>query len=298
MGPGLQFHRFCEGAVTGDLAVMGVVRADDLGEQDRPVRAPGGTCLRTTEWQDLCVSGRFMTMFLLHLYFELLCLQYLHRHTETGTAMTTRTTIIGGLAAATLIGGLATAATATVRQTEHGYGPTVAAARLGELNNSNATGAARVTVEKNKVTVVVKVKGLLAKAPHAMHIHAGGMGKCPTMAANTNGDRILSTTEGHHAYGSIVTSLTTRGDTSPASGLAIDRFPATSTFTYKRTITVSASVAKQIHHNNAVIVVHGIDRNRNGVYDFKLGKSDLDPKLPLEATSPALCGALRVQTGR
>ena len=212
--------------------------------------------------------------------------------------MTTRTTIIGGLAAAALVAGLGTAATAAVRQAEHGYGPTIATTRLGELNNSNATGTAHVKVAGNKVTVTVKAKGLLAKAPHAMHIHAGAKGKCPTMSANTNGDRILSTTEGHPAYGHIVTSLTLRGDTSPASGLAIDRFPATSTITYQRTITVTAAVARQIHDNNAVIVVHGIDRNRNGVYDFKLGKSDLDPKLPLEATSPALCGALRARTGR
>lgn len=212
--------------------------------------------------------------------------------------MTTRTTIVGGVAAAALVAGLGTAALATDRQAEHGYGPTIATARLGELNHSNATGTARVKVNGNKVTVTVRAKGLLAKAPHAMHIHAGAKGKCPTMAANTNGDRILSTTEGHSAYGHIVTSLTTSGDTSPGSGLAIDRYPATSSFTYQRTITVSAGVAQQIHDNNAVIVVHGIDRNRNGVYDFKLGKSDLDPKLPLEATSPALCGALRVQHGR
>ncbi len=66
-----------------------------------------------------------------------------------------------------------------------------------------------------------------------------------------------------------MTSLTTRADTSAASGLAIDRFPATSSLTYQRTITVNANVAHQIRHNNAVIVVHGIDRNHNGVYDFK-----------------------------
>jgi hypothetical protein len=38
LGTGQQFHRFCEGAVAGDLAVMGVVQADDLGEH---VGVPG-----------------------------------------------------------------------------------------------------------------------------------------------------------------------------------------------------------------------------------------------------------------
>jgi Cu/Zn superoxide dismutase len=211
--------------------------------------------------------------------------------------MTTRTTIVGGLAAAALVTGLATAAAATAGHND-GYGTTNAVTRLGELNKSDAKGTARVKLHGDKATVTVYAKGLLAKAPHAMHIHAGAKGTCPTMAADTNGDRIVSTTEGHHAYGHIVVSLTTRGDTSPASGLAVDRFPATSTVKYERTVTVSAGVAQQIRKNNAVIVVHGIDRNRNGAYDFSVGKSDLDPKLPLEATSPALCGALKVQNGR
>lgn len=214
--------------------------------------------------------------------------------------MTTRTTIIGGLAAATLVTGLATAAAATTQHDNHddGYGVTNAVGRLGELNDSDAKGTARVKLHGDKATVTVYAKGLLAKAPHAMHIHAGAKGTCPTKAADTNGDRIVSTTEGHSAYGHIVVSLTTRGDITPASGLAIDRYPATATLKYERTVTVSAAVAQQIRKNNAVVVVHGIDRNRNGIYDFTAGKSDLDPKLPLEATSPALCGALKVQSGR
>jgi hypothetical protein len=41
-----------------------------------------------------------------------------------------------------------------------------------------------------------------------------------------------------------------------------------------------------------VVVVHGIDYNGNGKYDAVLGQSELDPKLPQEATAPALCGPL------
>ncbi len=39
------------------------------------------------------------------------------------------------------------------------------------------------------------------------------------------------------------------------------------------------------------MVVHGVDYNKNGKYDGST-KSDLDPKLPTEATDPALCGVL------
>ena len=80
--------------------------------------------------------------------------------------------------------------------------------------------------------------------------------------------------------------------TSPASALAVDRFPSTGTFLYNRTFTVSQEVATAIRQDNAVIVVHGIDYNGNGTYDGYLGASELDPSLPQEATAPAICGAL------
>ena len=59
-------------------------------------------------------------------------------------------------------------------------------------------------------------------------------------------------------------------------------------------VTDSAAVARAIRHGKGVIVIHGVDYNGNGKYDFaSAGKSDLDPSLPAEATDPALCGVLR-----
>lgn len=37
---------------------------------------------------------------------------------------------------------------------------------------------------------------------------------------------------------------------------------------------------------DAVVVMHGVDHNHNGVYDFSAGKNDLDPRLPIEAANP------------
>ncbi|SES37182.1 hypothetical protein SAMN05216188_1431, partial [Lentzea xinjiangensis] len=93
-------------------------------------------------------------------------------------------------------------------------------------------------------------------------------------------------------------SLTTSGDTSPASGLAVDRFPAPggTSYDYRRSITVTADVASNIRNGKAVLVVHGIDPNRSGAYDGS-APSDLDPSLPLEATSPAACGSFRTWQG-
>ncbi|MEU9071295.1 hypothetical protein AB0D60_30910 [Streptomyces sp. NPDC048306] len=90
----------------------------------------------------------------------------------------------------------------------------------------------------------------------------------------------------------IGASLTTIGDASPASALAVDRFPKGDMYSYERSFTVSEEAAESLRGGTAVVVVHGIDYNGNGKYDNVLGPSQLDPKLPLEATAPALCGTL------
>lgn len=45
--------------------------------------------------------------------------------------------------------------------------------------------------------------------------------------------------------------------------------------------------------HEAVIVIHGIDYNANGAYDFdSAGPSPLEPSVPAEATNPAACAVL------
>ncbi|MFJ7244391.1 hypothetical protein ACIQWA_07040 [Kitasatospora sp. NPDC098652] len=162
---------------------------------------------------------------------------------------------------------------------------------------NHVDGSGRATVVLNSddtARITVDARGLLDGAPHAMHIHIKGNGECPDANAATlhNGHLAISTTDGLSAYGPIGTSLTTSGDTSPASALAVDRFPATGTFHYSRTIQLTNDVAQQVRADNAVVVVHGIDYNHNGRYDSVLGPSELNPALPQEATAPALCGPL------
>ncbi len=216
--------------------------------------------------------------------------------------MNGRTTLgLAALATAALSTGLATPAAAHGPGHDHGgtaaatsARATVAAARLGQLNHSGARGVATVRLHGTTADVTVVVTGLLRNAPHAMHFHAGTKGRCPTGRADTNHDGVVSVTEGHPFYGHVATSLTTTGDTGPASALAVDRFPTAphGAVVYQRRVTVTADTAAAIRHRNAVLVVHGIDGNRSGTYDGAL-KSDLDPKLPMEATAPAACGTLR-----
>ena len=162
-----------------------------------------------------------------------------------------------------------------------------------------------VHISGTKLTFTLAAQGLLAGAPHAAHIHFGADARheCPTASDNnaaalggeTHPEEHVTTTEGAPAYGEIVVSLTTEGDTSPDSGLAVDRFPVGEDFEYSRgDVQVSQPVADAILAGDAVVVIHGVDHDGDGTYSpGERGVSDLDPSLPGEATDPALCGVLQ-----
>jgi hypothetical protein len=191
-------------------------------------------------------------------------------------------------AAAPFIGGLSSASA--------DRGDVVAKLRPVALNGVHGAGTAWVDVEGTHIEVTMGAAGLLADAPHAAHIHFGAEARheCPAATDDTDGSGTLTTTEGAPAYGAVVVSLTKSGDTSPASALAVDRFDTAphGRLSYQRGgIDVSPDVARAIVAGEAVIVVHGVDHDGDGVYDGDT-PSDLDPALPTEATDPALCGAL------
>src|SRR5215207_6320788 len=169
-------------------------------------------------------------------------------------------------------------------------------ADLKPLNRSGAEGHAMLEKDgSKKIETEIHTKGLAPKLPHAQHIHGfkKALSECPTLAASGD-DNLITTAEGLPSYGPIQVSLTTRGDTSPESALAVDRFPvanAKGSVEYERTLMVAANVAKNL--GKKAIVQHGVDLNDNGRYDFKAaGKSELDPSLPQEATIPATCGVI------
>lgn len=169
-------------------------------------------------------------------------------------------------------------------------------AHLTELNYSGVTGSATVTIRDKRLNASIYATGLLADAPHAAHIHFGETARheCPTQeAAGTDGH--LTTKEGLPFYGPVVVSFTLFGDTSPASVLAIDRFSTApgGVLDYNRNrIKTQRSVAEAIAAGEGVLVIHGVDYNHTGKYDFAAGVSDLDPTLPAEATDLAACGVL------
>lgn len=157
-------------------------------------------------------------------------------------------------------------------------------------NKVTGSGASWITITGTTAEVKIQVNGLLNGSPHAQHIHIDAQGQCPTAPQQHNGLPSITVADGAPFYGTIGTSLTVDGDTSPAAALAVTKYPAAGDYTYARTIEVDPTVVENLKKGTAVLVVHGIDYNGNGSYDNVLGASELDGTLPAEATNPALCG--------
>lgn len=171
--------------------------------------------------------------------------------------------------------------------------------QLDALNDSGASGTAVLTAEDDgSLTVRIDASGLVPGAPHAQHIHGNADHSqdftCPGPDRDADGDGIVSTAEGLPDYGDVFVSLTTEGDVSKDSGLAVDRMPtadAEGNVSYERTFGADELPEGTVAAiENLHVVQHGIDVNGNGEYDFSAGKSELDPSLPQEATAPAACG--------
>ena len=96
---------------------------------------------------------------------------------------------------------------------------------LNSLNNSGITGAATVVIDENILTVVVRATGAAANTQYAQHLHGkdtagqentstGSINAtCPTLAADTDSDNIISIPEGADAYGGVIMSLSSDGTT-------------------------------------------------------------------------------------
>jgi hypothetical protein len=209
------------------------------------------------------------------------------------------------LAAVSMAAALAAAGAAPVAAHDSGHGnrhgnergtsnrTTVYRAHLNPLNDSGATGVAKLRLKGTTLHVKIRARGLVPNQPHAQHIHGIGNSECPTMA-DAGGDGLLTTSEGLPFYGPIAVSLTTKGSVSPAQGLDLAMMPvadADGRINYRRSFQIPSNVAANL--GGFQIVQHGIDANGNGVYDFEsLGASELNSAFPQEGTAPANCGTI------
>ncbi len=184
---------------------------------------------------------------------------------------------------------LATAAFATTGKTRFAATLTPIPHDTTADGGSNVTGSVRLKVDGTKVHVNIHVRGLTPDLPHAMHIHGilGDRNVCPPATADTSGDGLISLEEGAPFYGPIDTSFTTSGDTSPASGLALARFPVANdagNLNYNRTFTIPQNVLDSL--GSLHVVVHGLALDGNA--DGPVGGYDT----LFEAVLPVACGAV------
>lgn len=121
---------------------------------------------------------------------------------------------------------------------------------------ADASGEAWVALTGNSAKFTLQVSGLVAGAPHLSHLYIGSAGNCAAAVS-----------------GKVAASLTTSGDTSAGSALALARYPTAADYTYSRTFTVDPWVSAAVKDGTAVLVVRGVD----------------DDGKPTGA--PALCGA-------
>ena len=204
-----------------------------------------------------------------------------------------KTALIGGVALAAL----AVPAVAFAGDDARSSGepvPHLAAASGNSRTEEDST----LVREGGYIVVTEKVKGAAPGLVHAQHIHGPGLHRCPGISRDVNHDGLINTSEGLPDYGPIVVSLTTSGDTSPASALAVTRFPVANSdgrYTYVRKLKIGTDIPTAIANDldDFHIVAHGIDTNHNGMYDFSKGPSELNPAVPQEATLPATCGLIK-----
>jgi hypothetical protein len=208
--------------------------------------------------------------------------------------MRTRTLLVSMAGAAMLLPALASPAVGA--QSAHGnfradLDPVPHAASAD--GGSEVRGHARVVTKDNRAHVVVTAHGLSPNLPHVMHIHGDlqAHNECPTSEARNDlvNDGLIETAEGLDDYGDIVVTFATRGDTSPASALALDRAPVANrggNLTFNRTFQIPTDVRRNL--DNLHIVIHGADLDGNGRY----GGRTTVLGAPLEAELPVACGEL------
>ena len=217
------------------------------------------------------------------------------RDSELMFQTTTKRVVVAATAVLMLSALVTTAATAVHEGSKY-------RSNLVELNDSGGSGLGTLTVSDDGETMRIQIsaRGLNLDGPHAMHLHGKVEGDtvlastCPTMADDADGDGVLTVVEGGPKYGGVQVSLTTTGDTSADSALAVDRYPAGTSINYDRSgIPIPDALKPEL--GKVHFVIHGVDENGNGSLDLDQDeRSSLTDDLPREGTAPALCGTLTV----
>jgi len=162
-----------------------------------------------------------------------------------------------------------------------------------EDNGSVVRGGATIEyVRGTTYLVTVNARGLTPFLPHLAHIHGvlKAQNECPGAGA-AGPDGLIDTLDGLPAYGPIMVTFSTEGDTSAAAGFNLGTAPVADedgNLFYQREIKLKGNVAANLEDLH--IVIHGEDLNNSGEYDGQI--STLGMGILLEAELPVACGTI------
>ena len=138
---------------------------------------------------------------------------------------------------------------------------------LRGFNGSNSIAITSMKLQGNELSVVILAAGMEANEMHPQHIHGftdGSNATCPTLdaGADTDGDGLISITEGLPFYGPVQLSMEVSSGVFPTAS-------SDGTYFYSRTFTLtSAQLAAITPLDLKTVVLHG--RTVNGTYDASL----------------------------
>ncbi len=262
-----------------------------LGAQTREVRRRGGTKLS-------CFGQSTGARVTNHLYRTASAVEH---STVIGGFVNKQSKVYTGVASLLLVGAVTVAVAA----------PVVAAApgsfsvSLSPIphdpaadGGSNVTSSSTLSLQGTRLTVNLTASGLSPNLPHLIHIHGvlQARNECPRLAADKpknggDGNGLIDTLEGLPAYGPILVTFSTSGDTSAAAGFNLSTASfsdAAGNLTYSRTFKIPQKIASDL--SDLHVVIHGLDLNGNHAYDGV--ESSLGMGIPLEAELPVACGPI------
>ncbi|CAM5202980.1 hypothetical protein CDEF62S_00940 [Castellaniella defragrans] len=170
-----------------------------------------------------------------------------------------------------------------------------------QVTHSNTTGEAHFDIHGDRLTIDIRVRNAPGNIVHWQHFHGlatGGGASCPTLGADTNGDRIVDLIETGPAAGTTMVPF----DTMPAAmDVAHGHYPKASadgSYHYHQTVSVkalSAAFAKAfpgqgLNLDKRVVFIHGVpsDTTLPGTVQ------SLGP-IPAAVTLPIACGKIERQ---
>jgi hypothetical protein len=166
------------------------------------------------------------------------------------------------------------------------------------VTRGETTGEARFTVDGDKLTIRIKVRGALPNAEHWQHFHGfkdGQPATCAGTDADANHDGIVDLIETGKASGTTMVPF----DTSPAAmDVAHGTYPkadAEGNYTYRETVSLKAldaAFAKQFPGQKLdlakrVVYIHGVPSGTN----LPGTVQSLGP-IPAQVTLPIACGKI------